>query len=327
MQKFKWGILGCGKIADQMAEELAMLEDAELIACGSRTGRENGFAAKHKIPKRYSDYTSLLDDPAVDVVYIANTHNFHYESMMLALNHGKHVLCEKPFTINAAQAEEVIELARSKKLFLMEAMWTRFIPAIVKLREWLQDGRIGDVLKVSADFCIPLDRDPKKRWTNPELGGSALLDLGVYPVSFASMVFGKTPSQIESSAYLGKTGVDESSEYRFRYDGVQSAQLSSSFCFFGPNGAFISGSEGWIHIPDHFHRAQKLLRGEGETLLEEVFLPFDGKGLRFEASEVMRCIHEGLTESPVMPLDETLEIMRTMDTMRAQWGLVYPEEK
>lgn len=326
MKPICWGILGCGRIASQMAESLKLISGAQLTACASRTHREKAFAEKYAVPLAYSDYETLVANPEVDVVYIANTHNFHYESMLLALEHGKHVLCEKAFTINAKQAESVIVLARRKNLFLMEAMWTRCLPAIIKLREWLAEEKIGPIKKLNADLCVLLNMEPECRLMNPELAGGALLDIGIYPISFASMIFGKPPIKIRSNAYLGETGVDEHSEYLFQYEGDQCAQLSASFSFVGRRDVCISGTKGWIQIPNRFHGAQKLLRGEGPNLLEEVFLPFEGKGLHFEATEVMRCIREGLTESPHMPLDETLGIMRTLDTLRAQWGLRYPDE-
>lgn len=327
MQKMNWGILGCGKIASQLAEGFGQLPDARIVACASRTGKERAFADAHSIPNAHSDYESLVTRSDVDVVYIANTNNAHYESMLLALHAGKHVLCEKPFTINAAQAAEVIDLARAKNLFLMEAMWTRFLPAIATLREWLAAGLIGDLKKLQASFCTPLNCDPAGRILNPTLGGSSMLDLGIYPISLASLIFGGAPSRMSTTALLGETGVDERSEYLFEYENGACALLSSAVRFHSRISAEISGSDGWIRLPDRFHGAQQIQWGRGDEIIEDLPFPFDGKGLHFEVAEVNRCIRESQIESAIMPLDETLEIMRTMDALRSEWGLVYPEEK
>lgn len=327
MKTIRWGIIGCGKIANAFAEGLKAVDGAELSACASRTpGRAAQFAEKFAVSSCYESYEALVADPAVDVVYVATTHNFHFENSMLCLEAGKPVLCEKAFTVNAMQAERLIAAAREKRLFLMEAMWTRFLPAVVRLRELLAEGAIGEVRGLLADFSIWANQDPAGRWFNPELAGGALLDLGVYPVSFASMIFGGAPAKMISSARLGETGIDESGEYIFEYPDGQRAMLRSSLMFHAPIQAVVSGTEGWIRLLPPFHRPDTIEIGRRGKDAERISLPVESTGYNYEAEEVGRCLRAGLSESPVMPLEETLEIMRTMDALRAGWGLRYPGE-
>ena len=327
MQEIKWGIIGCGGIAGMFASSLSCLENGRLLAGASRaSGRAAEFAEKHGVERVYTDYESLVSDSDVDAVYIATTHNFHFENVKLCLEHGKHVLCEKPFTVNAAQTQELIALAYENHLFLMEAVWTRFLPAIVKLRELLADGVIGEVLTVKADFSIAGEFGVEHRLRSKALAGGALLDLGIYPVTFASVVFGEQPSRIQSSVILGDTGVDDRSFYLFEYEGGQCAQLSSSFTHYAPTEALVCGSEGYIRIP-WFLAAQELQIHHGDEPPEIIKLPYaEGENFTFEIAHAMECITAEQTESDIMPLSETLAIMQTMDTLRGQWGLEYPGE-
>lgn len=321
-----WGIMATGTIADKFCEGLKYLEDAEIVAVGSRSkDKALEFSRKHGIKKAYGSYEELARDPEVDIVYIATPHNFHYEGAMLCLENGKAVLCEKPFTLNAREAEKVIEYARKKGLFLMEAMWTRYLPAIIKVREWLKQGLIGEVRYLKADFGYRCKWDPKGRLLNPELAGGALLDVGIYPVSFASMIFGSQPRTIKSLAHIGETKVDEQCAVIFGYDGGRIASLGAALRTDMMNDALIMGTEGMIHIPVFYCAKSATLRlASGH---EETFGPeFEGNGYNYEAAEAMRCLKAGKLESDIMPLDETLAIMRTMDEIRAQWGLKYPGE-
>jgi predicted dehydrogenase len=298
-----------------------------LLAGASRTlGRAATFAEKHGVERVYNDYRSLVADPDVEAVYIATTHNFHFENAKLCLENGKHVLCEKPFTINAIQALELMELARKKKLFMMEAVWTRFLPAIGKLRELLDAGVIGEVTTVKADFSISGGFDAEHRLRNKALAGGALLDLGIYPITFAAIVFGKPPERIQSSAVLGDTGVDERSFYLFDYGAGRRAMLSSSFTDRVPTEGVICGTKGYVRIPNFFGATEFLVFREGEK--PETFrLPYgEGENFKFEIAHAMECIAFGKTESDIHPLSETLAILRTMDTLRAQWGLKYAGE-
>ena len=322
----KWGILGSGGIAHKFAEGLKVLPDAKLEAVASKTeGKAESLGKMFGVKNIYNNYEELVKNPAVDVIYIATTHNFHYENALLCLNHGKPVLCEKPFTLNAIQAEGLINTACSNNLFVMEAMWTRFFPCIVKLNELLDKGILGEIQHFKADFGIKQELDPKGRSFNPDLGGGALLDLGVYPISFARMIYKQSPSIIKSSAYIGKTKVDEKSCYLFEYENGQTAMLSSSNRLIMPHDAFIFGTKGYLEIPNFFHPSKMILKLEGKRK-KTIKIPFKSTGYNYEAREVMSCLNAGKIESEIMPLDETLEIMKTMDILRSQWYFKYPGE-
>lgn len=326
MRKIRWGILATGGIARKFAEDLERVPDAEIVAVGSRT-RESAeaFARRYGIPRAYGSYEELARDPDVDIVYVASLHPGHKEHALLCLNEGKAVLNEKPFTVNAGETEELIRTARSKGLFLMEAMWTRYLPAIRKVREWIADGRIGEVRSMHAAFGYNAVRDPDGRLLNPHKAGGALLDVGIYPVSFASLVFGRQPERIDSIAHIGETGVDEHNAMLFAYPDGKTATLQSAVQLQLVNDCHISGTRGNIRIPLFWMaRSAELETENGET--ERFAYNGDRIGYAFEAEEAGRCLREGLTESPDMPLDETLAIMRTMDALRRQWGLRYPFE-
>lgn len=322
-----WGIIGCGRIAQRFAEGLRPLSSARIAAAASLTpGKAESFAAEFKIPKAYSDYKSLAADPSVDVVYVANVHNAHHAASLIALNKGKAVLCEKPFALNARQSAEMIDTARKAGLFLMEAMWTRFLPASRQLKELIDQSVIGDVRHLRAEFGFRTPWNPEDRLHSRKLAGGALLDLGIYPVSFARWIFGKSPESIQSTASIGRTGVDEQSSYQFSYSGGRSAQLFSSFKVPVPDEALIAGTQGFIRVPEFFHPREFTVFKPGGRRKKHK-LPYRSTGLNCEAQEVMDCLQAGKIESTVMPLDETLEIMQTLDALRAQWDLVYPEEE
>ncbi len=326
MKPIRWGILATGIIAHAMAEALHNRDDADLIAVGSRTlEAADAFADRWNIPHRHPSYASLVQDPDVDVIYIATPHSHHYDNMKLCLNAGKHVLCEKAFTLNAAQARECTELAKSKNLFLMEAMWTRFNPAILHTRKLIDEGAIGEVRLVQADFCINRKFDPQHRLFNPELGGGALLDLGIYPLTFADLWLGP-PDEIQSHAHLGKTGVDELAAITLRYKSGASAQLSTSSRVGKPIEGWIVGTKGSIHVQHMMHRPDTLTLTQEGSDPQEIKIPYDGNGYIHEALEVHACLRAGKTESSVMPWSKTIEMMELMDSLRRDWGVRYPGE-
>src|ERR1041385_1238014 len=254
MQKIRWGILSTGYIANLFAEGLTATDDATLTAVGSREqSSADAFGAKWNAPHRHASYEARANDPDVDAIYIGTPHPLHYENTLLCLNAGKHVLVEKPFAMNARQTREMIDLARQKGLFLMEAMWTRYLPAMVLVRKWLADGEIGSVELVRAHFSFMTDFNPASRLFAPELGGGALLDAGIYPLSFASMVLG-TPKTVSSTAALGKTGTDDRSSYLLGYEGGKSALLSSGVQLAIPVEAEIFGTKGYIKIHEPWLR-------------------------------------------------------------------------
>ena len=317
----RWGILGTGNIAQQFAHGLAELPDAQLVGVGSRNlETAQAFATDFGAAHAHGSYKALAQDPEVEVVYIATPHTLHAENSLLCLEAGKAVLCEKPFALNAAQAQTVIETARANKLFLMEAMWTRFFPLFGTLRELVQN-RIGEPKLLHADFgfASPVAQN---RLFNPSLGGGALLDVGVYPVSLASYLLGK-PTEVSSHAHLGATGVDEQNAIVLTHQNGALALLSSTIRAATPQEAFIMGTEGSIRVCAPWWQPEKLVLTDSDG--EETFSsPLPHNGYAYEAAEVMRCLREGKLESPIMPLDETLSIMNTLDTCRAQWGLRYP---
>ncbi|MCB8978201.1 MAG: Gfo/Idh/MocA family oxidoreductase [Ardenticatenaceae bacterium] len=326
MEKIRWGILATGWIADQLAEAITSQRDAECLAVGSRSqASADAFGEKWHIPRRYPTYEALAADPDVDVIYIATPHNLHYENMKLCLNAGKHVLCEKPLTVNAAQAKECLELAKEKGLFLMEAMWMKFIPAVQQMQKWVADGRIGTVRLVQANFAFNIPFDPHGRLYDPELAGGALLDMGIYTSTLAHLVLGK-PDSILSAANLGETGVDELNTAIWQYaDGTQ-AVLTSTQRLERPCDAFITGTDGYIKLHSNFWHSRKLTLKQRGQAKEVVQIPYDGNGYGYQVREVHDCLRAGKLESAVVPHADTLEIMTLLDEMRGQWGLVYPEE-
>lgn len=324
-----WGILGTGNIAHKFAQGLQALPDAVLLAVGSRAQETaDAFGEEFSVPHRHASYEALAADPDIDIIYISTPHSFHYENTLLCLDAGKHVICEKPFAINAVQAGEMISRARAHGLFLMDAVWTRFLPVMVRLREILGSGALGEVRMAQADFGFRAAANPESRLFNPQLGGGALLDVGIYVVQFASMVLGEPPVDITSQVQMGETGVDEQSALVFRYGAGQLAQLSCAIRTTTHHEASVFGTEGRVRLHSPWWRGTTLTfwRSPGVEGGETETLPFAGNGYNYEAAEAMACIRAGKLESSVMPLDETLQLMETLDVIRAQWGLRYPME-
>ncbi|WP_310650764.1 Gfo/Idh/MocA family oxidoreductase [Colwellia sp. MB3u-8] len=322
-----FGVIGCGSIAQLFVKGVQRLAHCNLLAGASCTaGRAEAFAKKFGIERAYTNYEALASDPEIDAVYIATTHNFHFENIKLCLEKGKHVLCEKPFTVNAQQAKILVALAKKQQCFMMECVWTRFLPAIKHLNVLLAQGVIGDVQTVKANFSISGDFSPEHRLRNKDLAGGALLDLGIYPLTLAALVFNEQPTKIKSSAVLGETEVDESSFYLLEYAQGQRAVLSSSFIDNAPTEAIISGSKGYIRLPN-FLAAQTLQLYIGNEAVQTLEFPFDeDESFTFEIADAMQCIRQGKSQSDTLPLAKTLAMITTMDTIRAQWGLKYANE-
>ncbi len=322
----RWGILGTGMIARQFATALRDVPDAQLHAVASRSvTTAQAFGKDFNASKCYGDYQSLVADDQVDVIYIATPHPMHAENAILCLNAGKHVLCEKPFTMNAREAREVVALAREKKLFLMEAMWTRFLPGIIEAKRIVESGVIGKAQHVQADFGFFSDAGPEHRLRDPALGGGALLDLGIYPLSISAFFLGSVAS-VNAVAELGATGVDEQTAFTLRHAG---GGLSSCFCSIRartPIELTVSGELGSVRIKHPFFSAEHITVTGQDGIVKNMQVPHLGNGYPHEAIEVGRCLRAGLTESPAMPLDETLALLDCMDTMRAQFGLKYPAD-
>lgn len=327
--RIRWGIAGTGGIAAAFAEDLRLLPDAEVVAVGSRTAAAaDAFADRFGIAHRHVGYPALAADPDVDAVYVAGPHPAHCEAALAAIEGGKAVLVEKPFTLNAAEAERMITAARAAGTFLMEAMWVRFLPHLTYVRELLAEGRIGQIRSVVADRGELLSTDPKHRIRNPELGGGALLDLGIYPVSFASMaVGGLMPERVEAVARMTEdTGVDAHTSTLLAYPGGAHGVITTSLDARSANIAAINGTAGKIVIPQPWARISPVEVIANDGTSHVTTLPHEGHGLRHQAAEVGRRLRAGETESPVVPLDETLNVMRTLDLVRERIGLAYPGE-
>jgi predicted dehydrogenase len=310
--------MGTGGIAATFTADLNFTDSGRVVAVGSRHQESaNRFGDKFDIPHRHGSYEELVNDPDVDVVYVATPHPMHHADTLSALEAGKPALVEKAFTMNAAEARELVEVARSKSLFLMEAMWTRFLPHMAEVRRLLAEGALGDIVTVTADHGQWFPKDPNFRLFAPELGGGALLDLGVYPVSFASMILGR-PDRIVTLIDPAFTGVDGQTSMLFGYASGAQAVLTCTSAAKSPTRAAIVGTDARIEIDGDFYTPSTFtlipLVGEPYRFAQ----PHPGRGLWHEADEVARCLSEGLLESPLMPLDETISIMETMDTVLAQ---------
>jgi predicted dehydrogenase len=318
-----WGILGAGSIATKFATDLQHLPDAQLVAVGSRSlAKAEQFAQDYGVQRAYGSYAEMASDADVDAVYVATPHPFHKEHALLCLGKGKAVLCEKPMAVNAVQVREMVQAARERGLFLMEAMWSRFNPVLGQVQAWLDVGAIGEVRMLTADFGFRSRWNPEGRLLNPALAGGALLDVGVYVVALASMVFRGAPSSVQAAAHIGETGVDEQTAMVFAYEGGGLALLSCAVRTVTPHGARIDGTEGAIEIPRFWHATTACLIRPGQEPLETT----GTFGYHYEAAEVMACLRQGKVESGTMPLAESIAIAETMDKVRAQIGLTYPPE-
>ncbi len=321
----RWGIIGPGNITRNFIDGVRATSDAEVLAVGSRDPeRARAFAEKWHIPRAYGSYEDLVADPDVDLVYVATPHPMHAPCALLAIEAGKGVMCEKPFTVNAREAQTVVDAAKRKGVFLMEAMWTRFFPLMARLRTIVETGEIGDIQLITADFGFRAGFNADSRLFSPELAGGGLLDVGVYPISFASMLLG-TPNRVSGLAVLGETGVDEAAAITLAYPSGSLASLTTGVRVTTPHLAIVSGTEGSISIPSPWWVPERMtVRRGGATA--EYHEPKRASGFEYEVAEACRCVRLGLTESPILPLDETVAIVDTMDQLRALWGVRYPME-
>ncbi len=328
MAALRWGILGTGWIAHEQTGDLVK-NGFTVAAVGSRTQESaDAFAAEFGIPTAHASYEALVADPNVDIIYVSTPHPFHAENATLALEHGKHVLLEKPFTINQAEAKQVVDLATSKGLVVLEAMWTRWMPHIARIHEIIAAGTIGDVRTVLADHNQHLPLDPKHRINNPDLGGGALLDLGIYPVSFAWSILGAPTSVTAISSPTASTGVDRQTAILLGYADGQQAVLHTALDTAGPNKAAVIGTDGWIDIDTVFYNPTSFTVYNSEQEVIERFEKVTpiGRGMHYQAAEAERLVAAGVTSGEILSTDETVAIMGTLDEIRRQIGLVYPGE-
>lgn len=323
--KIRWAILGAGKIARSFANDFSLVENAELIAiAASDKSRAEAFAKEFKLPLVYS-YDELYNSNEIDAVYIATTHNFHYEQCIQCIEHGKHVLCEKPITLNDKQFKKLARLSHEKKVFLMEAMWTYFLPPVLKAKQWLLEGKIGNIKVIEACFGFPMEKNLTGRLYNIELAGGALLDLGVYPVAFTSYFMNKKPDTVTASGVLTNTGVDERTGIILQY-GDATASLFCSMVNIMANKAMLYGEKGYIEIPEFFKASAAILYDDHHHLLDKFEDGRTTKGYNYEIQHATDAIRQAKTESKIMPHSRSNEIQEIMTEVRRQIGLVYPNE-
>ncbi len=324
MEPIRWGVLGAGGIAATVAADIAATDGNVLQAVGARDAdRAAAFAARHGVRHSYGSYAELVADPDVDVVYIATTHAQHHEHALLALRAGKPVLVEKAFALNAAQAEDIAAEARARRLFCMEAMWLRINPLIRQAVELARGGRIGELIGIRADLSRRFEYDPTHRLFDLDAGGGALLDLGVYPATAAFLFLG-APDVVQTTGSLAPTGSDLTVAMQWGYADGRVAQIYCSAAGGSPFAALITGTVGWISIEPRIHRPRVLVvhDPDGDVTIEAP--PIAGNGYRAEVEEVARCLRAGETESPLVPLDDTVAILRVLDEARRQLGVRYP---
>lgn len=322
----RWGILATGGIAHAFTRDLRTA-GLHVAAVGSRRAEASrAFADEYGIPNAHDSYEALVQDPDVDIVYIATPHPAHADNAILALEHGKHVLVEKPFTLTAAEAARVRDVARAKGLLAMEAMWTRYLPHMIRIREIVASGDLGEVRALFADHTQSITTDPTHRLNAIELGGGALLDLGIYPVSFAWDILG-APTSITASAQLIETGVDSEVATTFTHAGGAVSTTISAARSAGPNTAHILGTKARIDIDRTWYNPTtfRVVAPDG-TVLEEYVSQNEGRGMQFQAIAAERFIAEGRTDSDLLGIDETVAIMQTLDDIRALIGVRYPQE-
>ncbi len=321
-KKYKWGILGPGKIASKFCEDLITIEHAEVYAVGSRNlEKSKEFGERFGASKTYGSYQELADDPDIDVIYVATPHVFHYDHTMLCLRHGKHVLCEKPFGMDRDQVEEMIECAQSNGVFLMEAMWTMFLPHYRYALDAINRGRHGKVISIEADFGFKAKQDPEHRVWNKDLGGGSLLDIGIYPV-FAALTTIGYPDVIQAIASFTDQGVDREMKALFKYNSNQTALLRSSLMATTPTEAIIYLDHATIKINGRFHEPSSISIISDDGVQNESFYN-DSNGYKYEALHVMECLDKGLTESELMSWDKSLQLISLLDEIRIQIGLSY----
>ncbi len=327
MNKTNWGIIGLGRIASKFANDLKLLPSAKLHAVASQSPeRAQAFAHEHQVPYAYGAYDEIFHCPDLDVIYIATPHVLHCTNTLLCLRHNIPVLCEKPFAMNLTEARKMVMTAREHQTFLMEAIWTRFLPTIQKTLELIENQVIGEVLSVKADFGFQAPFDPQSRIFNPALGGGSLLDIGIYPAFLALLILGK-PTKIKAFANIGATGVDEDLGAILQYDNGQLAHLHSTIRSITKTEAFIYGEKGTIHLHTRWHEPTSmtlLLPGERP---QHFAFEFHGKGYTYEAEHVMQCLQNDKTESDLLPLDFSLDLMELLDNIRREAGIFYPQDE
>ncbi|SFE13484.1 Gfo/Idh/MocA family protein [Blastococcus tunisiensis] len=323
--EIRWGIVGPGRIADKVVQDFAVVDGARPVAVASRSlDRAQAFADRHGIDRAHGSYADIVADPDVDVLYVATPHPQHHALAVAALRAGKALLVEKAFTATTAGAVEVVDLARETGVFVMEAMWTRFQPAVVAMQELIADGAIGDVRSVQADLGVAREYDPVDRLFALELGGGALLDIGVYVVSFAQMLMG-TPDRVVATGSLFPSGADAEAAVLLGWDDGRSAALTTSLRYALPGTARVVGTAGWIDVLPRFHHPETIVLHRGDAEPETITRPPLGAGYAHELIEVTEGVRAGRTESAVMPLADTLAVQAILGQAAEQLGVAHAE--
>ncbi|MCF7923699.1 MAG: Gfo/Idh/MocA family oxidoreductase [Candidatus Izimaplasma sp.] len=321
------GVIGAGFIANKFCDAVNNSNlDGKLAAIASRSlDKAEKFKEKHNFEKAYGSYEELFKDKDIDLIYVATPHGLHYNHMMEILEYNKNILCEKPFTLNAKQAKEVFKKAKNKNVFIMEALWTRFLPTIREVKELTDDNIIGDIVKLEADFCFTPNKDDDHRLFQPKLGGGALLDVGIYPITFANIFMGR-PKNFNSDVKMYKTGVDIAETIYYNYPDRQ-AILKSALNYELPLLAKITGTKGKIIIEGLHETESAKIYDLDNKLIREVNHPHEVNGFEYEIKEAIKCIKYNKLESDIMPHSETLNVLTQMDNIRESWNFFYPQEK
>lgn len=326
LKMVNWGILGLGNIAGKFAEDLLLIEGAVLQGVASRdVSKARIFAKNYKARKVYNNYEALTTDPDIDIIYIATPHVFHFEHTMLCLRAGKAVLCEKPLAMNSVEVRTMVDEANRRKLFLMEAMWTRFIPGTEKVLELTANGAIGSIEFIKADFGFKGDGNLESRVYNKSLGAGSLLDIGIYPV-YLSLLLQGAPDTIRAIANFTETGVDASTSMLFGNASGTNACLEATIIADTPIEALIFGTKGSLQMHSRFHHTKEITVRLNDGKMKSFNLDYTGNGYYHEILEVMRCLQSGLIESPRMPHSISMNLIRILDEVREKIGLKYNRE-
>lgn len=328
-RKIRWGILGCGNIANKFAADLKWVNDAELAAVASRSQlKASELSTKYGAHHAFDSYEALVTCPDVDVIYIATPHGFHCEHALLCLNHKKAVLCEKAFGVNTFEVRKMIEAARKNDVFLMEAFWTKFLPQYQKVESLIKSGSIGEIKMIQADFGFKAPNPGPQRLHDPLLGGGALLDIGIYPVFLATSLLGP-PAEIHATMQAYPSGVDEQIAIVMKFNNGALANLSATFAAVTPVEATITGTDGYIRMSNRFHNAVANVEMTKSSLPADIGAIHKevGYGYQFETRHVVECLQNGLKESPIMSHADSLLLIQTLDKIRETCGIRYPADE
>ena len=319
MKKIRWGIISTGNIANSFAKDFKYVKTGELHAVASRSlEKADEFAEKYSIPKSYGSYKELYEDKELDAIYVATPHNFHLKNASDALRTGKAVLCEKPITLNPEECRQLMDVAKSTGNYLMEAMWTYFLPPILEAQRWIDEGKIGKVQYIMANFGFKGNPETMERLYDPEFGGGALLDIGIYPIALASLIYKKSPEKVSVFHKKTDTGVDSEETMIFEYSAGEVANLSASILYNMPNEAIIMGDDGYIRIPD-FYVAKECFLYNNEELKDHFVDERESVGYNFEIDAVNQDLLAGKTQSDIVPLSASLELQKLMALVKSKF--------